>query len=183
MNKLRLISPLPPSVNNYLNYRISRHGRKSFVQAYPSEETVIYKSFFVDYVKDQIREQGWKRPEKGKQVYVRFTFYLDRKRKDPNNLLKVPLDALTEAGVYLDDDIALPIADRIYIDPANPRIEIEIFESEAIGVFDNKEDLEKFMENNCKLCKKNTNKCGIIKKLLDNRIIPEVENGVCSKKK
>lgn len=183
MKKLFLTSPLPPSVNSYLNYRIARRGNRRYVQAYPTEETVAYKTFFVDYVKDQIREQKWSRPEKGKQVYVRMTFFLDRKRKDANNLLKVPLDALTEAGVYLDDDIALPVADRIYIDAANPRIEIEIFESEAIGVFDSQEELETFMKNNCKLCKKDVNKCGIMKRLLDNRIIPEVEKGVCSKKK
>jgi len=183
LKKLVLTSPLPPSVNNYLNYRISRRGNKRFVQAYPSEETVSYKSFFVDYVKDQIQEQNWKRPEKGKQVYVKLTFFLDRKRKDVNNLLKVPFDALTEAGVYFDDDIALPIAKRIYIDSNNPRIEIEISESEAIGVFDNQKEFEKFVENNCKLCKKDENKCTILKRLLDNRIIPEVENGVCTKKK
>lgn len=183
MNKLRLISPIPPSVNNYLNYRITRNGRKSFVQAYPSEETVAYKSFFIDYVKNQIQEQGWKRPDKGKQVYVRLIFYLDRKRKDPNNLLKVPFDALTEAGVYHDDDIALAIMERTYIDVDNPRIEIEIFESEAIGVFKNQEELETFLENNCKICKKDEKKCGIMKKLLDNRIIPEVKDGICSKRK
>lgn len=187
--KLLLTSPLPPSVNGYLNYRVARQngksgrGLRSFVQAYPSAQTVSYKRFFTDYVKDQIREQGWIRPDKGKLVYVRLTFYMDRKRKDPSNFLKVPLDVLTEAGVYVDDDIALALTDRVYIDPSNPRIEIEIFESDAIGVFDDEEHLAIFKSFNCNGCKKDPDRCGIMKKLLDNRISDQVVDGVCLKKK
>jgi Holliday junction resolvase RusA-like endonuclease len=183
MNKLILTSPLPPSVNNYLNYKIASRGRKKFVQAYPSEETVVYKDFFIDYVKDEIREQNWTRPEKGKLVFVRMTFFMDRKRKDPNNYLKVLFDALTEAGVYFDDDVALPVAERVYIDAANPRIEIEIYESGAIGIFEDQEDLDLFLQNNCYQCKKPHEKCSIFKKLLDNRIIEEVEDRTCLRRK
>lgn len=181
MNHLKLISPLPPSVNSYLNFKIASNGKRKFVQAYPAPETVAYKQFFIDYVKDQIFEQNWTRPEKGKLVYVRCTFFLDRKRKDPNNLLKVPFDALTEAGVYIDDDIALPLVDRVYIDPLNPRIDITIFESDAIGAFENETELAVFIKRNCKMCKKNQEKCSILKKLLDNRLVPEYEyeNNTC----
>lgn len=179
MKNLSLISPLPPSVNSYLNYKIASKGKKKFVQAYSSPETIAYKNFFIDYVKDQIREQNWSRPEKGKLVYVRCTFFLDRKRKDPSNFLKVPFDALTESGVYIDDDIALPLADRVYIDVINPRIEIEIFESDAIGIFECQAELDVFLKRNCNQCKKDREKCSILKKMLDNRIIPEYENGTC----
>jgi Holliday junction resolvase RusA-like endonuclease len=183
MKKLLLTSPLPPSINGYLNYKISSRGRKKFVQAYPSQETVVYKDFFVDYVKDEIQKQNWTRPEKGKLVVVNMVFYLDRKRKDPSNFLKVMFDALTEAGVYVDDDIALPHAHRLYIDKDNPRIEIEIVESDAIGIFENEEDLTSFYKNNCATCKKKVESCGIFKKLLDNRIIEEVSGRTCLKKK
>lgn len=179
MKKLFLVSPLPPSVNNYLNYRVITKGRKKIVHAYPSEETVAYKDFFIDYVKDEIKKQKWKQPKKDKLVFVSMVFYLDRKRKDPNNFLKVLFDALTESGVYRDDDIALPIVKRVYIDSLNPRIEIEIYESEAIGIFENKDELNKFVEDNCIKCKKNFNKCSIFKKLLENRIIEEVKDGKC----
>jgi Holliday junction resolvase RusA-like endonuclease len=175
MKTLKLISPLPPSVNSYLHYRVASAGKKKFVQAYPTEETTIYKNFFSDYVKDQMREQNWIRPEKGKLVFVRIIFYLDRKRKDPNNLLKVPFDVLTEANAYIDDDIALPIVDRVYIDKANPRMEIEITESSYIGIFDSKEDLEEFKNKNCSQCKKDPEHCSIFKKILENRMIEEVD--------
>lgn len=183
MSKLVLTSPLPPSVNSYMNYRVGSKGRKKFVQAFPSDETVIYKDYFIDYVKDEIIKQSWLRPEKGKLVFVQMTFFLDRKRKDPNNFIKVPFDALTEAGVYLDDDIALPLAPRVYIDAKNPRIEIEIYESEAIGIFDNEEDYQKFLDENCMICKRKIETCGVLKQLLDNRIIEEVKDRNCLKRK
>ena len=179
MNRLHLVSPLPPSVNNYLNYRVASNGKKKFVQAYSSKETEIYKRFFSDYVKDQIREQSWKTPEKGVLVYVRMTFYLDRKRKDPNNFLKVPLDVMTDAGAYIDDDVVLPLVERVYIDPVNPRIEIELFESKAIGIFDDEIHLEDFKNLNCLNCKKDPNRCTIMKKLLDNRITADISDGHC----
>lgn len=181
--KLKLVSPLPPSVNNYLNYRVVSKGRKRFVQAYPTKETEAFNNFFIDYVKDQIREQKWERPPKGKLVFVKITFFLDRKRKDPNNFLKVPFDALTKAGVYNDDDIALPIVERVYIDPINPRMEIEIYESAAIGIFNDIDDLNSFIRSNCDLCKKDESKCRILRNLLDNRIIEEVEGRTCLRRK
>lgn len=183
MKKLVLTSPLPPSVNNYLNYRVARRGKKRFVQTYPSEETKVYKNFFVDYVKDQIREQNWSKPENGKLVYIKMTFFLDRKRKDPNNFLKVLFDSLTEAGVYADDDIALPLVPRLYIDKQNPRIEIEIYKSNAIGIFDDKEDYQLFIQNNCNMCKKKTESCSILKNLLDNRLVEDVEYRTCLRRK
>lgn len=183
MNVLRLTSPLPPSVNNYLNYKIGSRGSRKFVQAYPSKETETYKKFFLNYVKEEIQRQKWIKPPKNTLIFVKMIFYLDRKRKDPNNFMKVPLDVLTEADVYFDDDVVLPVAERVYIDAAWPRIEMEIFESEAIGIFNDKNDFNNFFKNNCEQCKKKSESCSILKKLLDNRIIKEVEDKVCLKKR
>lgn len=183
MKILKLTSPLPPSVNRYLKYRVAASGNKRYVQVYPSPETKEFNAFFEDYVKEEIKNQGWIKPKKGKLIHVKITFYLDRKRKDPNNFFKVPLDVLADAGAYYDDDVVLPSADRLYLDNKNPRLEIEIYESEAIGIFDNQSHLDKFIENNCSLCKRNVEKCGIMKKLLDNRIIEEVQNDECLKRR
>lgn len=183
MNKLILTSPLGPTVNRYLNYKVARQGRRLFAQTYLSPETVSYRQFFIDYVKEQIKEQGWITPEKGKLVYVNMVFYMDRKKKDPNNFIKVPFDALTDAGVFIDDDIALPVAKRVYIDNLNPRIEIEIYESSAVGIFDDEIDFQTFKNNNCLNCKKNIDTCSILKKLKDNRLIPEVDDRTCLKRR
>lgn len=184
MQKLFLVSPIPPSVNNYLNYKIaSRKNGRKFVQAYPSEETVVYKNFFTDYVKDQIRIQKWKTPEKGKIVFVKMTFYFDRKRKDPNNYLKVPFDVFSDARVYFDDDTALPICDRVYIDKNYPRVEFEIYESDFVGIFDNKEGYMEFVKKNCENCKKKQESCSVLKMARDNRLIDEIEGETCLKRK
>lgn len=182
-NTLILTSELPPSVNHYLKYKIVRRGNRVFPSSYQSPESIKYKRKFKKYVKEQIKIQGWKVPEKDKLVYIYIEFYMDRKRKDPNNFFKVPLDALSEAGVYLDDDIALPVTTRLYIDSKNPRMEMKLVESEAIGVFNDREHLNEFTINNCINCRRDMNTCGIRKKLLENRIVEEVNNDNCMKKK
>lgn len=174
--KLKLVSPIPPSINSYLNFKIGRQSGKSFVQAYPSKQTEIYTDFFVNYVRDEIRQQGWEKPPKGQLVNVHLIFFLDRKRKDPSNFLKVMLDCLVKAGVFVDDDVALTIIDRLYIDKANPRINIVLEPSPAIGIFDNEQQFLEFKEKNCDRCKKNQNSCSVLKAILDNRIVEDVPN-------
>lgn len=181
--KLILTSKLPPSVNNYLRYKVSRSGRRQFVQSYPSLETKQYENYFLPYVQEEIKKQNWIKPEKGKIVFVNMTLYLDRKRKDPNNLLKLPIDVLTDSGVWVDDDVVLPRCERVYIDSKNPRIEMEIYESDFVGVFNNLEELESFKKNNCDICSKDIKKCSIFKRLLDNRIIDEADKNICKKRK
>lgn len=180
-NILKLTSPLPPSVNNYLNYRVARSGRRQFVQSYPSAETKKYQSYFKEYVEKEISNQNWKVPEKDKMIYIEMILYLDRKRKDPNNFLKVPIDVLTDSGVWLDDDVVLPLCKNMYIDAKNPRIEIIIYESSSIGIFNNITELNNFKMNNCNICSKNESRCTILRKMLENRIIDDSNTVKCNK--
>jgi crossover junction endodeoxyribonuclease RusA len=182
--KLILISPLPPSVNKYLNYKVGSKKSGLKVQAYSSDETKLYKDYFTDYTREEIRLQNWIKPPEGKLVFVRCIFYFDKKGKDPNNYLKVPFDVFTAAGVYIDDDIALPVVDRVYIDSKNPRIEFEIYESDAIGIFENKFDYQNFLEKNCYCCnRKNYMVCGVLRSALENRITDDICSHECQKKK
>lgn len=184
MNSLHLTSPIPPSVNNYLNYKVVRQGRRTFVQTYPTDETKRYRQLFSNYVKKEITKQKWVAPDKNKIVYVELVFYLDRKRKDPNNLLKVMFDVLTECGVYHDDDKVLPVGKRMFIDSNTPRIELKIFEGSEIGVFKDAKEYNSFYNNNCYFCSRNQEKCSILRKLKENRIVPEViDLKNCSSKK
>ncbi len=51
----------------------------------------------------------------------------DARRRDVDNLLKAPLDALAHAGIYDDDSQIADLSIRkAGIDRANPRLEIEI---------------------------------------------------------
>jgi crossover junction endodeoxyribonuclease RusA len=181
---LKLISPLPPSINGYLNYKIARRGKKQYVQSYLSRDSVSYKSRFVRYVKEQIEEQGWKTPVKNQYVDIEMVFYLEKKGKDPSNFIKMPIDSLVTAGAILDDDIVLPSIPNAYIDKNDPRIEITVKESEKVGVFKDLEEYQNFKNINCNMCRKNEQKCSILKALKENRINEFVSNsGVCQKKK
>ncbi|MDG0860353.1 RusA family crossover junction endodeoxyribonuclease [Staphylococcus equorum] len=160
---------------------MARAGRRQFVQSYPSEETKIYQSYFKKYAEEEIIKQKWSVPEKGKAIYIEMVLYLDRKRKDPNNFLKLPIDVLTDAGVWIDDDVVLPLCKNMYIDAINPRIEIKIYPSNSIGIFENEREFENFKENNCNICKKDSTRCSVLKRLTENRIIEESDNKNCLK--
>lgn len=181
MNILKLTTPIPPSVNHYLNYRVGRSGRKTYVQSYPAVETINYQAKIRKYVAEQIELQGWEIPDKDTFVYVYITFYFARKRKDSNNYLKVPFDVFTDAKVWHDDDKALPIVERVYIDRENPHAEFTIVPAEFKGIFDNEKDLSDFKEKNCKICTKNEANCMVLKSLLGNEISSNTTKEKCNK--
>lgn len=169
-SELFLTSPIPPSVNNYIKYRVARSGRRLFVQAYPTAETVKYRKEFSEYVKKEIANTGWIMPDKDKIIYVECYFYINRKRKDANNLFKVMLDVLTECGVYYDDDNVVPVGKRIIIDKYNPRVELTIKIGNEVGVFKDDSEYNDFLTNNCDKCTKNSEKCAILKDLRNNKL-------------
>lgn len=183
-NELFLVSPMPPSVNNYMKYRVARSGRRLFVQTYPTAETVKYRKEFSEYVKNKITETGWIMPDKDKIIYVECYFYINRKRKDANNLFKVMLDVLTECGVYYDDDNVVPVGKRIIVDKYNPRIELTIKIGDEVGVFKDAIEYGNFLINNCDKCTKKSEKCTILRDLKNNKLSEfayDLQN--CGKKK
>lgn len=181
MSELKITTVIPPSVNHYLDYKVGHAGRRSFVQSYPAVPTINYRNRVIRYVREQMELQGWEKPDENEHIKVYITFYFDRKRKDANNYLKVPFDVFTDAGVWIDDDKVLPIVNRVYIDRINPRAEFTIIKANFKGVFENDIEHGEFVEVNCNNCTKSTKKCTIMKKLLDNELLEEVENGVCNK--
>ena len=97
---IELTLPFPPSVNTYWrNYNgrmlISEKGRK-------------YRKMVVDQV---MIYQGRKQMQ-GKVKVTIEAYRPDKRRRDLDNLLKAPLDALTHAGVYQDDELIVDL--RIY---------------------------------------------------------------------
>lgn len=71
---------------------------------------------------------------------------------------------------------------RIYYDSANPRIELEIYPCDYIGVFDNTSQLEMF-ESNCSGCSRYKRNCSILQKAKEGRIQKELEGLKCTKYK
>lgn len=183
--KLHIISPIPPSVNNYLHYKVQRTPTgRLFVQSYKSEESVIYERQFVKIAKKSINEQGWQKPEKLTYIIVDCTFFFPKHGMDTNNHWKLPLDVLKAAEAYVDDSKVLEGAKRLYIDADNPRMELTIYPAEFVGIFENQDQFESFKENNCTNCKKNPNRCAVITKSLENRLTGSIilDTMICNDK-
>jgi Holliday junction resolvase RusA-like endonuclease len=182
---LRLTSPVPVSVNNYLKPRAFIMNVKGRMVAqttmYETKEARDYKKHFVTYVKQEIQKQNWSY-EEGKFVVVKVVIYFEKTNRDANNIWKLLLDALTEANVYKDDSIVMERVERIYYDVEHPRVELEIYHSDHVGIFDSQEDYETFNAR-CMTCSRYKNNCSIRVKCLESRIQEDVELWQCKKYK
>lgn len=94
---IELTLPFPPSVNTYWrNFQgrmlISKKGRE-----------------YRKAVADEIILQKGNKHLKGKIKMTIEAWRPDNRKRDLDNLLKAPLDALTHAGVYEDDQLIVDL--------------------------------------------------------------------------
>ncbi len=179
---LKLVSPIPPSVNHYLSYRaIMRNGRP-MAMSYKTKEATKYQQEFIKYVRKEVFNQGW-RPNRDKyqHYYIDADFYFPRIDMDCNNYWKCMFDAITETGlVWIDDNVTCERVNHIYYDSENPRIELVIRPVDYIGVFENAPQMEVF-EAICVGCKRYRRNCSVLQKAKEGRIQREIVDGVCTK--
>jgi Holliday junction resolvase RusA-like endonuclease len=181
--KLKLVSEVPCSVNHYIKPRPFIMYGKPQVTMYETAEAKSYKKNFAKYIKEQVKLQGFNiEVNKTQHFYVDCVFYFDRIDKDANNYFKLLLDSITDSKcIWEDDNVVCERVNAIYYDAKNPRIEIEIYPVDYIGIFDNQEQLDVFTES-CICCKRyKEGKCSIYKKALEGRIQEEINNGICLK--
>lgn len=185
MSELLITTPIPPSVNNYLNYRVQKnpHNGRLFVQPYKSQDSIAYEGKVIKYTQRAIKDQKWELPGPTKYVIVDAVFYWPKHGMDTNNHWKLPLDCFKAAGVYHDDSKVLEGARRSYIDANNPRIVFRIYQSGFLGIFDSEEHYRDFIADNCDNCRKNPNRCSIVTKALENRLTGDIilEYNKCNK--
>lgn len=109
-----IVLPFPPSVNRY--WRNVR-GRTLI-----SEAGRLYRVLAVQeaLVARPVRFQG--------HIRVSIDAWVpDARRRDCDNMLKAPLDALAHAGVYDDDSQIIDLRiRRVGVDRARPRLEVTI---------------------------------------------------------
>lgn len=180
---LKLISEIPPSVNNdYLKpnaFIMWISGKPTAkVSMYETSESKQFKNNFIRYIKQQCSIQNWDiTPNKYQHFFIDCTFYFSRIDMDANNYMKILLDAITDSQkIWIDDNVTLERVQGIYYDSKNPRIEIEIKPVDYIGVFQNKNALNNFI-NNCEQCTRHRNgRCSILIKAQEGRIQDEVNN-------
>ena len=163
-SELKLISPIPPSVNHYLSYRVVKSKNGKYIAcSYKTKEATEYQKSFIKYVSDEVEKQGWDINElEGKHIYVDTIFYFPRIDMDCNNYFKVLLDAITDTKkVWKDDNIVCERVQHIYYDNQNPHIEISIRPVNYIGIFDNNDKAQSF-EEKCKGCSRYARNCSLL---------------------
>lgn len=182
--KLHLTAPLPPSVNHYLGTKIINKNGKQMSIMYETNEARKYKKQFKEYIEEQVKLQDWiSSMDKTQHYYCDCVFYFDRIDKDPNNYFKCSLDAITETQlVWADDNTVCERVNRICYDSNNPRIEIDIYPVEYIGIFDSCEELNAF-EEKCKTCTRYYRNCSLLRKAKEGRIQDEIKDLYCEKYK
>lgn len=150
--------------------------------SYKTSEATKYQKNFSNYVKEEVKKQGYNlKPNKLQHFYIDAVFYFDRIDKDPNNYWKCMLDAITDTGlIWVDDNVTCERVQRIYYDSKNPRVVLEIYPVDYIGVFDNTAQLEEF-ESNCIGCKRYKRNCSILNKAKEGKIQEEIHCLQCDK--
>ncbi|MET3508299.1 RusA family crossover junction endodeoxyribonuclease [Halalkalibacter oceani] len=181
-NKLKLVSPIPVSLNHYLGHRaVCKAKGDGFVSVYTTKAAKNYQEKFTKYAKEEVKKQHWDiKKTENKHYVMECIFYFDQKGKDDQNHYKILSDCLNGIA-YIDDKNVIVRTKKVVYDNLNPRIEIEIYPVEYIGIFDNEEQLHNF-ESKCKTCNRYKRNCSILKKAKEGRIQPEInmENLVCS---
>ena len=172
------------SVNHYLGWRGIIKNKKPMAISYKKPEALKYQKEFAEYVKKEVKNQGWEKSDNIFQhYYMDCIIYFDRIDKDANNVFKCLADAITDSGVvWIDDTQLCERVQRINYDSKNPRIELTIYPCDYIGVFDNSSQLEQF-EYRCIGCNRYKRNCSILQKAKEGRIQEEITGLECSKYK
>lgn len=187
MDKLHLVLPLPISVNQLyqLQYAYSKKykrnmptGRKILTDAGRKNKKEIQKSATA-----QMRNQTWNlEVTKNHFVYQDIDVYFNRKNRDSDNILKLLNDSL-QGLIFHNDSKVLTRVQRIYYDYSNPRVECSYSICQWLGIFDGKDEYEKFISQ-CVSCKHyRDNRCSILTDSVNGVIREEIEDKKCMKYK
>ena len=179
---------LPVSVNNYMrpSGSVNEDGEVK-VHMYETPESKAFKKRFRAYLKKEVIKQKWdKEVTSYSHWYLDCIFYQARTNSDNSNYYKILCDALTGVAI-MDDKNVLVRTQRVMYDAKNPRFIAILKEVDYRGVFRDDRQKSEFIETNCMSCKKNSDKCSILKKSLEGRVLKEVvsDNGnfICISKK
>lgn len=181
---LKLVSPIPPSVNHYLSYRAIIRNGKPLSVSYKTAEAVKYQYAFSEYVKEEVEKQGWELSDNPSQhYYMDCKFFFPRSDMDCNNYFKCMADAITDShAVWIDDNQLCERIKGIWYDRENPRIELEIHPVDYIGVFENASQLQEF-ESNCVSCTRYKRNCSLLCNAKKGVVQSDIKDCVCLKYK
>ena len=172
------------SVNHYLAYRVVYKNGRPTAMSYKTAEAQRFKREFTEYVKKEVKKQGWIMSTNPYQhYYVDAVFYFPRVDMDCANYDKLIADSITDSGcVWLDDNCVCNRIIKVMYDNKNPRIELTIHPTDFVGIFDGWKEAIQF-ENKCKTCKRYNKNCSILRKAFEGRIQSEIVDGECTEYK
>lgn len=183
MSRLFFTTPIPPSVNNYLDWKVERRGRKVIPKSYHSPDTVKYIADATEIINAAVKEQCWKPLDKDEWCKVTLRFYFPKKGYDSHNHNKVIFDVMTHLGIWLDDQFVMVQDDDVFVDNVHPRMEVLVETIDKIGVFQNEKELQDFKKNNCEHCRKNGRRCRFMTQFLENRAMSiDIDSQECLQK-
>lgn len=174
---MKFISPIPPSVNDYLGKRVGYNpiNKKPIVVVYEKQEAKRYKKYMDSVLKRAIKEYCWERTGEYDYVICEVVVYTPQKKQDSDNMFKCLLDAINKANIVYDDSMIMPRVVDIIIDNKNPRVEINLYKSDKVGLFKNMDHRSEFISLNCSQCSRYKRNCSILAKVTQNRIMEEVD--------
>lgn len=160
-------------------------GGKPSAMSYVTSVAAKYRKDFANIVAEAAKEQGvFFERDKSQHFYIDGVFYLPRKNMDCSNYWKVLLDAITDTQlVWVDDNVVCERVKRIYYDTVNPRVELEIYPVDYIGVFNNASHLEKYKSKciDCSRYERYGENCSILKRAIEGRIQEDSDGITCKK--
>lgn len=184
MATFKFVTPVPPSVNSYLCWKVERRGRKLIPVSYHSPETVKYIAEATKIIKEAAKQQGWEQLDKDEWCKVTIKFFFPRKGNDPSNHNKVIFDVMTKCDIWFDDQFVILHEKDAFVDKDNPRLEVEVTTIDKMGVFLNSKQFEDFKTLNCEHCRGNGRKCSFLTQFLDNRAMEiDLETLTCKQKR
>lgn len=182
---LKLVSPIPPSVNHYLSYRAIVKNGRPICTSYCTTESKNYKKMFSEYVAQEVADQQYSlEANKTRHFYVDAVFYFPQIDMDANNYWKVMLDAITNTKlIWLDDNVVCERVQGIFYDSHNPHIDLTIFPVDYIGIFSDAAQLEYFTQSNCVGCTRYTRNCSLRRCAMDGRVQDGINENECAHKR
>lgn len=177
---------LPPSINNYLKTTIETKGGHTYPKQYESKESVDFKKYLRNKLRKEMIDQNWDKTitsNKNEHWYIELRFRNSKAGQDTSNYYKVLLDALT-GHLYMDDSNVQARTHRAWIDKDNPGFDFVFRRVPYVGLFDNQEAREKFVNDNCLSCRfYREGKCKVLSDITDGRanINFKMKNNTCDK--
>ena len=164
--KLELVLPVPTSINalyiNQFQYNPKTRQREMTGKRILSKVGTKRKEEIAFHAKQQMENQEWDYEwTKTNFVYQDAVIHFARRGSDDNNIYKLLNDTL-EGIAYDNDSRVLVRTQRIVYDSKNPRVEVTLTPVDFVGVFENKEEADKF-EQKCVSCTRHLNgRCSIL---------------------